>query len=392
MAKRPLLERFALGYFDKLSSGAELRRDTRVHILDAEERGQMRRIERSAIAKSALAGALSSVVSGAAEVYADQAFPAAAGAAFNTLLVYWGIVLGATLVASIFEIVYLYWDALKSVHRMAAAAGLPLRTVEGEGIAVAMARAALELPTPPNPVLGVDPRRESSRVRLALIALLYKGKIALTTFLLKVLIRRVVTRSAVRMAMYLPFLLPFLAVPVTALWNAVVTWYVVRESRIRALGPSAVQEAAAELLRDAPANGPIREAMIRAVASSIVRTQDLHPNLHELLLAVSAGVPPGSHLEVDSPQRFLELLPRLPVEAQRAVLRLLSVAAVIDGRLTSREKRLVAEACAVTGIEIPARDLEELRVAFVSGDGFHAEVLDILVPSAAPPAPLAQAS
>ncbi len=391
MAKRPLLERFALGYFDKLSAGAEIRRDTRVHLLDAEERGQMRRIERSAIAKSALAGALSSVVSGAAEVYADQAFPAAAGAALNTLVVYWGIVLGATLVASIFEIVYLYWDALKSVHQMAAAAGLPLRTVEGEGIAVAMARAALELPTPPNPVLGVDPRRESSRVRLAMIALLYKGKIALTTFLLKVLIRRVVTRSAVRMAMYLPYLLPFLAVPVTALWNAVVTWYVVRESRIRALGPSAVQEAAAELLRNAPADGQTREAMIRAVASSIVRTQDLHPNLHELLLAVSAGVPPESHPEVDSPQRFLELLSRLPVEAQRAVLRLLSVAAVIDGRLTSREKRLVGEACAVTGIEIPPRDLEELRVAFVSGDGFRAEVLDTLVPSAASPAPLAQA-
>lgn len=381
MATRPLLERIALGYFNKRSAGGHGRRDPQVHLLDAAERAELRGIERAAIFRSALAGALSSVVSGVAELYADRSFPTAAGATADALILYWGFVLAATVVASVFEIFFLYWDALRSTHRIATAAGLPLTTADGDAIAVAMARAALELPSPPDPVLGVDPRREASRLRLAVVALLYKGKIALTTYLLKVLLRRVLARAVVRLVTYLPFLLPFLAVPVTAIWNALVTGFVLRESRIRALGPSAVRETVRELLAGVSPQSDTREVMIRAVGSSIVRTQDLHPNLHELLLAVCEGVKLEGKTDLDSPDRFLEAVGGLPAQAQVSVLRLLSVAAVIDGRLTGREKRLVAEAARATGLELPARKLENLRRAFVSGDGFSADLLADLVPT-----------
>lgn len=369
MSNRPLMERVALGYFEKLNAARAVRTDNRVHLLDAGELAELRSIERWAIFRSAMAGALSSLVAGAAEVYADTYHPAAQGAGLTLLLTYWGIVLGATVVASIFEIVYLYWDALRSVHQLAAAAGLPIRTVEGEGVAVALARAALELPTPTTPVLGVDPRREASRLRLLLIALLYKGKIALTSFLLKLLLRRVMTRAAVRM-------LPFVSVPVTAVWNGLVTWRVVREARIRALGPSALQEVLPQLLDGVPAQGPVREAMLRAVASSIVRTQELHPNLHELLIALSLGVNVSAIEALDSPARFISLLGGLAPEDQRAVLRLLSVAAVIDGRLSGRERRLVTEASRACGIDSPLQAVARLGRGFAQGEGFRLELLE----------------
>lgn len=370
MGNRPFLERVALRYFERLSATTAVRRDARVHILDAGERAQLRRIQLGAVARSALAGALSSVAAGVAEVYADSHFPAAGGAPFAVLATYWAFVMGVTVVASIFEIGFLYWDALRSVHRLAVAAGLPLEAVEGEGVASALARAALELPNPPDPVLGVDPSREASRVRLVAIAVLYKGKIALTSFILKVLIRRVLTRALVRAVV-----LPFISVPVTAAWNAVVTWLVVREARIRAMGPAAVEEALPGLLPSGPMPAAEREVLVRAVASSIVRKQNLHPNLRHLLQAVHRKMHAGAVVDVDSPDRFLEELVTLPVERRGAPLRLLAVAVVIDGRTSARERRLFAQAEQACHAPLPPGTLDALRDAFVRGDGFPEELL-----------------
>jgi hypothetical protein len=378
MQDRPLLERVALRYLERLSAAAPVRHDARVHILDAGERAELRRIQRGAVIRSALAGALSSVVAGAAEVYADSRFPAADGAPLGALATYWSFVLGATVVASIFEIGFLYWDALRSVYRLAAAAGLPLKAVEGEGVASALARAALELPNPPDPVLGVDPSREASKLRLVAVALLYKGKIALTSFLLKMLIRRVLTRALARTV------LPFVAVPVTAAWNGLVTWLVVREARIRAMGPSAVQEALPELLPSRPASSKEGEVLVRAVASSIVRKQNLHPNLHHLLVTVHQAVGAGEVADVDSPERFIQELRMLPEEARPAALRLLAVAVVIDGRTSARERRLFAQAAQLCG-EAPAGGvLDALRGAFLAGDGFPPGLLRSLGARGAP--------
>jgi len=383
MGNQPLLERVALRYFQRL--GAEgVRRDDRVHILDEGERAQMRRIERGAIARSAIAGALSSIVSGVAEVYSDASFPEVEGSGLLGRTTYWGVVLGATVVASIFEIAFLYWDALRSVHRLAAAAGLPLEVVEGEGVATALARAALELPNPPGEVLGVNPGREVSRARMAAIALLYKGKIAVSSFLVKMLVRRVLARAVARATIGL--WLPFVPVVVTAVWNGLVTWFVVREARVRALGPSMVGESLGGLWGDVPPGSRAAAVMVRAVASTIVRKQTLHPNLHALLVAVHGrariyGTEAG---ELDDPARFLAELRELPAELRPGALRLLCAALVIDGKTSARDRKLLADAGKAAGIEVPLQELEALRRAFVSGDGFTPEVLRSLSPGVAP--------
>ncbi|HEY8207376.1 MAG TPA: hypothetical protein VIG99_07845 [Myxococcaceae bacterium] len=390
MGNRPLLERVALRYFQHL--GAEgVRRDDRVHILDEGERAQMWRIERGAIIRSGIAGALSSVVSGLAEVYSDAHFPVVEGSGLLGRTSYWGVVLGATVVASIFEIAFLYWDALRSVHRLAAAAGLPLEVVEGEGIPTALARAALELPNPPGEVLGVDPGREVSKTRLAMIALLYKGKIAVSSFVVKMLLRRVLARAVARATIGL--WLPFVPVLVTAVWNAVVTWLVVREARVRALGPSMVGESLGELWGDVVPGSRAAAVMVRAVASTIVRKQTLHPNLHALLVAVHgmARVPDAE--ELDDPARFLSELRALPAELHPAALRLLCVALVIDGKTSARDKKLMDDAGKAAGIDLPIQELEALRRAFISGDGFTPDLLRSLArPAAAPGASPAQSA
>src|SRR6188474_3513943 len=89
--------------------------DDVIEVLTPEEQRALRRIQRGAVLRAGLAGAVSALVSAAAAIVAGD--PA------QGPVRYWTLVGVATLVASIFEIGYLYLDALRAVREMAAAAG-----------------------------------------------------------------------------------------------------------------------------------------------------------------------------------------------------------------------------------------------------------------------------
>lgn len=379
-ASDPLLVRMGVRYFRALSREHGAVTDTDgVHVLNAEERAELRRVQRAAILRAALAGAVSTVVSGTAEVLAHPLLGADPDHAPTSATVRFWLVVGvATALASVVEILFLYWDGLRAVHRLSRTAGLELFPDGGEDAALAgaMARAALELPNPPGRRHGVDPWREASRLRLVTASLVYKAKVSLTNFAAKALVRRALGRAAFRAW------LPFVAVPVTAAWNAVVAWLIVREARIRAMGPSAaremlrtISERAAPHARDDEA----RAMAVRAVASAIVRTEDMHPNLAAVLGEVLASAPTmGEADDLDAPQVFLARLATLETNRQRFVLRVLAVASVIDGRLTRAERALLREARRACGLDADLSAIEALRAAFVRGEPLRPELLEAL--------------
>jgi hypothetical protein len=359
-----LLERVAVRYLTSRARREAGRVDPRVHLLDAAEQAQLRRIEWGAVARSALAGVLSSLVAAAAETWADTYLVPGQADGLLGHGRYWGFVLGVAIVASVVEILFLYRDALASVQRMATSAGLSLADVRpGDTswfIALSLVRAALELPSPPERLLGIDPHRESSRLRFILASLLYKAKIALTTVLLKVLLRRMLSRTLLR------WVLPFVGVPVTALWNALVTYRIMREARLRAMGPSSAQEICAHAFATQSARelGPM---LLRAVASCVVRTGTLHPNLRHLLLEIHARLGNAAPPDLDDTARFLRLLKELPPEQGDRVLEMLCLAAIIDGRLTLPERRLIQEAGAAAGLPQRLTRARVLKRRFLAG-------------------------
>jgi hypothetical protein len=380
-AESPLLERLGVRYFRRLSESiGPVDAGDGVHYLNPDERHAMRRVERGTILRACGAGALSTMVSAAAEVLAHPLLgPNPDTASTAAQLQFWGIVLAATAAASIVEIGYLYWDGLRSVHRLAHVAGLDLfpdgSLIEGHGervaVAHAMARAALELPNPTAAVLGVDPRREASKLGLVLASVVYKAKISVSNFLIKAIVRRMLGRAFVRAW------LPFVAVPITAVWNGLVAWLVIREARIRAMGPSAVIEMVTNILSTHPETLSVdgQAAMLRAVASSIVRTRDLHPNLVALLTYAKSRVGDADTHALDDSRSFLAALHTLVPSEQTLVLEMLSVAAIIDGRLTPSEKQLLREARAACGRSSNLAATQRLRRAFVAGDALDVALL-----------------
>jgi len=375
----PLLVRLGVRYFRNLSSKVRpLEALDAVHLLNASEREALRRIERGAIVRAAIAGGISTIVAAAVEVGVAMPLYGHRHPTFGDQVRFYAIVGAATVVTSVIEILYLYWDGLRAVHRLSHEAGLDLFPTQDDdkALAAAMARAALELPNPTTGLFGVDPRREASKLRLVAASLVYKLKVSVTNFLVKALVRRMLGRAFVR------GWLPFVAVPITAAWNALVCWLIMREARIRAMGPSAAREMIdIAFAGERPLSARGKAAVLRAVASSIVRTEDLHPNLAALLHEVALRVrdvprlDPRERLDaaddagdLDDSRAFLAAIGRLDRAEQRIVLRVLAIASIIDGRLTRAEKRLLVEARSVCSLPADLSGVERLRRAFIDGD------------------------
>ncbi|MDP1921203.1 MAG: hypothetical protein Q8L14_33490 [Myxococcales bacterium] len=379
---KPLLERVAVQYFarrsERLPSAPAAGTTDALHVLNPEERKAMRAVTRGAIIRSAIAGALSGAISAFAEVWATPFAPEGTPLWSAGSLKFWVVVGVATGVAAVAEILFLYWDILRSTHELARAAGLelfgPNRKTSDDALVDSLARAALELPNPIEDTRGINARREASKTQLLIASLAYKAKVGVTSFVVKMLLRRVLARVLVRGT--LQTLLPFVGVPVTAAWNALVTWWVLREARIRAMGPSASQELVDIIFGDAPAlTDAGRVSAARAVAASIVRTQDLHPNLCALLDEVMQKVKDTGTVELDDVGEFLSGLKQLSPAELRVTLQVLAIACIVDGRFSSRERKLWSDALAAAGRPIEWQSIERLRVAFVRGDGVADDVI-----------------
>jgi hypothetical protein len=238
-------------------------------------------------------------------------------------------------------------------------------------VASALARAALELPNSTESAFGVNPHREASKIKLLFASLLYKVKVSITNFAIKLLVRRIAGRALVR-----TWLLPFLAIPGTAAWNGIVCYIVLREARIRVMGPSAAHELVSAIFdQKITLSADARVTLVRAVASSIVRTEDLHPNLQAVLIEIMRRIEDPLPEGIDDSRVFLDKLQSLTKDEQRMALQVLSAAAIIDGRFSGTETMLVREALHVCGLPTDVEPVERLRKAFVRGDGS----LDMLV-------------
>ncbi len=361
MAGLTWLERAGVG---TLGRGAHLWPPvtTPVSHLDAREREELRSVERRAVVRAGVAGAISAGIAAMVTLQVSHL-------EHTDATMYWLWVGGVGAVTAAFEVTYLYWDALRAVRQMAKVSGVRLYSGQtlDQGVAVSLARAALELPTPRDNPLGVDPHREARRWQLVLIALLYKAKVGLSTFVLKVVLRRVFGRLLARAAF------EFVAIPVTALWNVVVCYRVLREARIRAMGPSFAKELAAWVLapvRDA--GGPNAEDLrliAWALGTSIVKNGFVHPNW--VALIVHLELPEKTDGDFGDCPRFLRQLKMAAAPRQRAGLRALLAAAILDGRISRLERQWVEVAFAMTGARTaPLAEMSRACRAFSAGDAF----------------------
>jgi hypothetical protein len=354
------IERYGLGLLRRYSGSHR----PRVHRWSADELRAIHRQQTGALLWAAVAGAVSGALIGGAEIgFRGPLFDE--NAAWHEQLPYWGTYLAVAVVVSIVEVLFLYLMMLRRVARIGAIAGLGLSSGDiGQVLAVGMSRAALEMPNPRSPVYGIDPYARVPRWKLLAYTVLYRLKVGATSFILRILLRRVLARAAVRT------FIPLIAVPVFAVWNALVTAWVMREAQIRAAGPLVVQQLGEWLDRQQPAlDADGQRLVLQVVGESIMRAHDAHPNFVLLLTRLF------ERFEIEPDQvrvewsQVRERLAGLPADRRRPVLVVALATVLLNGRVRRSQLALVEELNRTCGAAFDRPTLLGYRRRMLHGEG-----------------------
>lgn len=321
-------------------------------------------IRRRAVVIAALAGAASGAVVGLAEIAASRGLYQD-GASLLDNWRCWATYLGVAAVVSAIEILGLYWLVLRKAARVARVAGLALGTRDVDRVVVVgLSRAALEVPSPRRPIYGIDPFANLSRWRMLGHAIAYRLKVGATSFVLRLLLRRLVARAALR------GYIPLVAIPVFAVWNAVVIGWVMREIQVRAAGPRAIDDIADRIASELPAlDADGRRLLLRVVAETIVRSTDTHPNF-VLLVQRLLGLLAVQELPEPAPwHETLAGVAGLPAKARSLIVDTALAACAVDGRTRRRRDEVLESLLARAGFSLDREALAALRSGMVAGQG-----------------------
>jgi len=277
-------------------------------------------------------------------------------------LTFWAVNGAALGICTAIEIAGLYYYGIINAVRVANKLDmrlLPLNRVRAT-VAQSLIRAALELGQANEVMFGVDPLRDQSsksQVINGLIAVIYMAKIALTGFMMKVLIKRFMARGGAKYA------LPWMAVPACAGWNALVGNAIMREAKLRALGVALGIELFNELMdsnEDMRTSGAansrriLKLQIIRAIACNIVKHRDFYPTKEVLLkhamgylnmLDEFKGTMGGVGGRIDVIEDFILDMAQLTKAEQKQVIKVLCLCSILDGRLRRRERLFYEATC-----------------------------------------------
>jgi hypothetical protein len=245
-----------------------------------------------------------------------------------------------TLFFLLIELAVLYWLGIRSTYTLAYLTGYNENEESSlppeYDVKKMMVRSALEIEDPAIEYLGIDPQKYVSGYWLFIQAILYKAKIILTTILAKLLLRKFIMRYGLRIN------LVWVAIPVTAIWDAIVMYRVVNDAKLRLFGYHLSKYIADEMINDTFLKNyskEIREGSIRAISTIMVLSKTYHPNNVLLLIRLNEHLLIEEEKNYDNLEIYLEFLSKCSLKEKHLLRTLSGMAAVFDGKMNRDEKK-----------------------------------------------------
>lgn len=332
---------------------------------------EITRVIRWIIGLSALAGLISGGLIGGTEIWMRHAVLGGMnGVDWQDALPYWSAFYAFVGVISAVEIAVLYALALKGIARVTQLSGLKLSRGDGPRLfSHSLARVALEFPSPKVDVYGIDPYAHVSGWKLMALSIAYKLKVGVSSFILRVFLRRVAARMAIR------GMVPLFAGPLYAVWNAFIIWRIMAETRVRILGPFAVDALmAAHFQYVDELDDTERDVILQAAGEMLTRGRDAHPNQIYLMACLRNALERDEDISLDW-SAMRHHLPALDAASQTRVLDLLTLSCVIGARTHREQTEFLRSACHDCGAVLHEDRVKALRKALTRGDQITRELL-----------------
>jgi hypothetical protein len=324
---------------------------------------QIRRITRWSIGLSALAGILSGGIIGGAEIWMRYGlFDGMDDLGWRDTWPYWAGFYAFVGVISAIEIALLYALALGGIARITRHSGLALSQDGGRALfSHSLARAALEFPSPQVKIYGIDPYAYVANWKLTALNIAYKLKVGVSSFILRVFLRRVAARMAIR------GMVPLFAGPLYAVWNAYIIGRIMSEAQMRTLGPFAVDHLISEHFDTAQGlDETEKRVILHAAGEMLTRGRDAHPNQIYLISRLRHALNHREDIALDW-DTLRHHLPELDAEGQVRVLNLLTVSCVIGLGIHRDQLALLRSASADCGATLHEDRVKKLRKALKRG-------------------------
>ena len=327
------------------------------------ERRRLDRLQRRLVLIGVASGTVSGLLLGGTEIWVGLGIIGDTDRSVIDDPVPWALFYVGVGIVTIVEMLFLYWVALRAVAGVRRTVGVP---GGNDGLAeltrAALARAALESPNPEGQILGIDPHAFEPRWQLLARNLVYKAKVGVTSFLLRIAMRHLLVRAVLRSYV------PLLAAPLYAAWNAWILHRIMEEARIRVFGPFAVREVLDGLARRSDTPG-VAHVAVPAVIELVRRGGDGHPNYILLLHGLTElyGIEEGDLAPAQD--RGRAAFEALGADARRAASDVLLSVAVLAGRPSRRQLAFLIEAHGWMRLPFPSDRLGDLRKALRDGDG-----------------------
>jgi hypothetical protein len=355
------LENIGVKYFNRLSK--RLKSDSKLHLKDIPSDKVLQVVADNVIFNAViiafLVGALTTVPLVLVEMLYQDSM-----ATFE----YYSLVAVLTVIMLVIEIGSLYWLGMKSVHTLAHLTGFEDSTHDTNlppeyNVTNIMVRSALEIPDPAVEYLGIDPQKYVSKKWIFITTLLYKAKVVLSSVVLKFVLRKVAARYGVRVGFV------WIAIPVTAVWDAIVMYKVVKDAKLRLFGYQLSKYIIDEVLTEKLLNEcspQMREGAIRAVSTVMVLSSTYHPNNIILLIRLSQNLDIVEEKDYDDMDKLLVHLDDTSKQERHFLRTLAGIAAVFDGVLTRDEKNALKKIFGDEYDEYMSM-IEELRYLLIDG-------------------------
>ncbi len=257
---------------------------------------------------------------------------------------YYIILGGVTLILLIIEVSILYWLGMRSSYTLTELIGYDEENIDDlppeYDIKKIMIRSALELDDLTIQYLGLDLEKHVSKRWVLLSSLLYKAKIVLTSAMARIFLAKLFARHALRVSFV------WVSVPVTAFWDAIVMYRVIKDTRLRLFGYHLSKYIIDEILNDKALDKYSHhtvEGTIRAISTMIVLAKNYHPNNIILLIRLSNHLNINRAKDYDDLEKFLEYLKNSSKEERHLLRTLSGISAVFDGKLNKEEKKALVK-------------------------------------------------
>ncbi|NOZ90330.1 MAG: hypothetical protein GXO60_03485 [Epsilonproteobacteria bacterium] len=327
-----VLEKLGSKYFNYISKKVNYSDDIKIQNIPSDKILQVvsNNIAIYTIIIAFLVGALTTVPSVIFEIYYKNSF--------TTLHFY--ILLGLiTLLLLIIEVSILYWLGMRSSYTLTELIGYEKNNNNlppEYDIKNIMVRSALELDDLNIDYLGINLDRHISKKWVVFSSLLYKAKVVLSSAITKAILSKLFARESLRVSFI------WVSIPITAIWDAIVMYRVVKDAKIRLFGYHLSKYIIDEILSDKALDrySPHTiEGMIRAVSTIIVLAKNYHPNNIILLIRLTNHFDIKEAKEYDDLELFLEHLKNSSQKEKHIFRTLAGVSAVFDGKLNKEEKK-----------------------------------------------------